>query len=105
VNMQKSINDSVKRFVLENLLYRDSGKPLDEDASFLEEGLIDSTGIVHLVTFLEERFEIRIADSDVVPENLDSVARIVRYVNSRQGRNKRTEEISIPREKVSAHAY
>ena len=89
----------------ENLLYRDSGKPLDDEASFLEEGLIDSTGIVHLVTFLEERFEIRIADSDVVPENLDSVARIVRYVHSRRDPHERAHEISHPGSKVSAHAY
>ena len=95
----------MRQFVGENLLYRDSGKPLDDEASFLEEGLIDSTGIVHLVTFLEERFKIRIADSDVVPENLDSVARIVRYVHSRQGPYTSAHESPHPGSKVAAHAY
>jgi acyl carrier protein len=65
-------------------MYRDAGTPLDDEASFLEEGLIDSTGIVQLVTFLEQRFAIRIADDEVVPDNLDSLARIARFVCAKQ---------------------
>jgi len=75
-----SIEQSVRKFIKENLLYGDTEVLLDGNASFLQAGLIDSTGILQLVTFLEEEFAFRVADSEVLPENLDSVTRIVGYV-------------------------
>ncbi len=75
-----SIEQSVRKFIKENLLYGNTEVPLDGNASFLQAGLIDSTGILQLVTFLEEEFAFRVADSEVLPENLDSVTRIVDYV-------------------------
>jgi acyl carrier protein len=75
-----SIDTVVRQFIVENFLYGAAGDSLSSDTSFLAEGLIDSTGILELVAFLETTFEIRMADLEIVPDNLDSIARIVTYV-------------------------
>jgi acyl carrier protein len=69
----------VKAFVVENFLYGEEGR-LAEDTSFLESGIVDSTGIMELVGFLEKQFGIVVDDDDVVPENMDSLARIDQYL-------------------------
>jgi acyl carrier protein len=56
------------------------GAGLEDGTSFLESGIIDSTGILELVTFLEETFEITVTDDEMIPENLGSVAGIVGYL-------------------------
>ena len=69
----------VKEFVIENFLFGEDGK-LKDDTSFLESGVIDSTGILELVAFLEETYSIIIEDEEVVPENLDSLNAINDYL-------------------------
>ena len=56
------------------------------DASLLDSGVVDSTGIVELATFLEVRFDIEVEDDDMTTANLDSVARIARFVAAKQDR-------------------
>ena len=53
---------------------------LDEGASFLDSGIIDSTGVMELVGFLEDRFGITVEDSELTPENLDSIGRVSAYL-------------------------
>jgi acyl carrier protein len=53
---------------------------LEDNTSFLEEGIIDSTGVLELILFLEETFDIRVADEEVLPENLDSLDQVEAYV-------------------------
>ena len=60
---------------------------LDEEASFLESGVVDSLGLAQLVTFLEEEFGITVEDRDLVPDNLDSVARAASFVERKRGRS------------------
>ena len=73
------IKDKIKAFIVEEFLFgKDDG--LDDDASFLENGVIDSTGILVLVSFLEEEFSITVEDEELIPENLDSVNNVVAYV-------------------------
>jgi len=79
------IETDVRHFVIENFLYGRDEVPLAADASFTEEGVIDSTGVLELVGFLEKHFGIRVDDQDLVPENLDSIGGIVRYVESKNG--------------------
>ena len=69
----------VREFVLENFLVGDD-TGLSPDTSFLEKGIIDSTGILELVSFLEESFGIKVADEELVPENLDSLANIEAFL-------------------------
>lgn len=71
--------NEVRNFVVENFLYGDGGRLADE-TSFLEDGIVDSTGMLELVEFLEQRFGIRIDDDEIVPENLNSLVRIDAYL-------------------------
>jgi acyl carrier protein len=71
--------DAVRDFLVENFLFGD-GKGLKADTSFLENGVIDSTGILELVSFLEQTYHISIQDDDLIPENLDSLACIGRFL-------------------------
>lgn len=63
----------IRTFIFENFLFDADESTLNNDDSFLEEGVIDSTGILELVDWLEETFEMQIDDTELIPENLDSV--------------------------------
>lgn len=78
-----SIREEVKRFIVDNFLFGDS-EGFDENASFLESGAIDSTGILELVTFLEETYQIRVEDEELVPENLGSIDAVTRYLTRKR---------------------
>ena len=69
----------IKTFIIENFLFG-SQDGLKDETSFLEEGIIDSTGILELVTFLEEEFSITIEDEELVPENLDSINNVTAFL-------------------------
>ena len=69
----------VREFVIENFLFGDDGH-LQEESSFLETGVIDSTGVLELVSFLEETYDIAIDDEELVPENLDSLSNIEQFL-------------------------
>jgi acyl carrier protein len=75
--------DRVRTFVVENFLFGE-GEDLKDDTSFLDEGIIDSTGILELVDFLEEEFEISIDDEELIPKNLDSLNNVSAYVDRKQ---------------------
>ena len=77
--MRDAVTQRIVAFVRENFIYDDSD--LDPDASFMETGLIDSTGILEVVFFLEGTFEITVEDDDVLPEHFDSVSRLSAYVS------------------------
>jgi acyl carrier protein len=74
----------IRQFIVENFLFGEDGN-LKEETSFLESGIIDSTGILELVSFLEEKFSISVADEELVPENLDSIANVVAYLTRKMG--------------------
>ena len=78
--MSDSIAQEIKEFVVSNFLYGQDGQSLANDQSFLENGIIDSTGVLELVAFLEERFGIAVADRELLPENLDSVQNAAAFV-------------------------
>jgi len=78
-----STADSLRAFIKENFLF---GKEptFSNDDSFLDMGLIDSTGVLELVNFLEDAHGVKVEDEELVPENLDSINRIVQFVESKQ---------------------
>ena len=78
--MDLSVPARVRRFIEENFLFRSDVSALSDDASLLEGGIMDSTGILELVAFLESEFPISMSDAEIVPENLDSIASIAAYV-------------------------
>ena len=73
------MQDDIRAFVIQNFMFGDGGG-LDDAASFLDSGIIDSTGVLELVGFLETQFRISVRDAELVPANLDSVERVTRYV-------------------------
>ena len=83
-------SSKVREFVVENFLFGE-GESLKEDTSFLEEGIIDSTGILELIMFLEETYSIKIQDDEVVPENLDSLQNIARFIDQKLARSPAAE--------------
>lgn len=79
------LNHEIRRFVVENFLFgQENG--LTDETSFLEHGIIDSTGVLELVAHLEKTYAIKVQDAEVVPENLDSIQGIVRFVQLKQPR-------------------
>ncbi|MBU8871971.1 MAG: acyl carrier protein [Gemmatimonadales bacterium] len=72
--------DAVRNYIIENFLFGDA-TPLQQDKmSLLDEGIIDSVGVMELVAFLEQDFELSVDDEDLIPENLDSVDNLVAYI-------------------------
>ncbi len=74
--------DAVRHFVIENFLFGD-GEFLEDDTSFLEKGIIDSTGVLELVFFLEETYIIKIEDDELIPENLDNLQSIALFIDQK----------------------
>ena len=77
------INSTIRNFIIENFLFEED-ENLKEDTSFLENGIIDSTGILELVMFIEETYGISVDDDEIVPENLDSISNITKYIQKKQ---------------------
>jgi len=76
---ESRFRSDIRAYVVENFLFG-RGDELRDDDSFLESGLIDSTGVLGLVGYLETTFAIAVADEDLVPANLDSVVRVCQFV-------------------------
>jgi acyl carrier protein len=80
---EEEIQKQVSEYLAENFLFGEEGAVIGGDDSFLEIGLIDSTGILELIQFLEDSFCIEVDDEEMIPENLDSIKRVTRYVGSK----------------------
>ena len=79
-----STMQKIRSYVLENYLFTDDPAVLGDDDSFLEQGIIDSTGIMEVIFFLEDEFGITVEDEDMIPDNLDSISRICSYINRKR---------------------
>ena len=80
------VESQIHRYILENFLFTNEDGRLRDDTSFLEEGIVDSTGVLELVMFVEETFGVTVEDSEILPENFDSVERLARYVRMKMER-------------------
>lgn len=72
----------ITQFIVENFLFGNADG-LEEDTSFIEEGIIDSTGILELISFLEGEYSIKVSDEELVPENLDSINNIAAFLQNK----------------------
>ncbi len=79
----KDPREKIRNFIRESFLFGGDDELRDTD-SFLDMGIVDSTGVLELVAFLETEWELTIDDAELVPENLDSVENIVRFLESKQ---------------------
>jgi acyl carrier protein len=78
------IEEKIRSFIQDNFLLGDKNKVIKEDESFLQGGIIDSTGVLELVNFIEETYKIKVEDEELVPENLDSIKNLVAYIHRKQ---------------------
>ena len=79
-----NIKSQILKFVHENFLHANPENELEDDQSFLDSGIIDSTGVLELVTFIEETFKINIEDDELIPENLDSVEKLTQFIQRKK---------------------
>ncbi|NNE64460.1 MAG: acyl carrier protein [Gammaproteobacteria bacterium] len=79
------LRDKLRLFVLENFLFTDDQSELNDADSFMDNEIIDSTGILEVIEFLEDECQIKVEDKDLLPENLDSIEKIIRFVEKKLG--------------------
>ena len=72
--------NDIRAFIVDNFLFGDTSQDLGDDVSLIEAGIVDSTGILEVLAFVEGTFEIRVEDSEAIPANLDSIRNIVSFV-------------------------
>lgn len=77
------IETKIQTYIAENLLFSDNGFPYNNEASFLQEGIVDSIGVMELVNFVENTFNITIEDHELIPDNLDSVKQLSNFIRSK----------------------
>jgi len=80
----QQIEQDVRQFVTDDFLF-DSTSHFADDDSFIENGLIDSMGILRLITFVEKKYSIRVQEEELVTENWDSVQRVASFVHKKLG--------------------
>ena len=77
------IEPQIRDYVARNLLFSGNGFGYDDDASFLQEGIVDSVGVLELVLFVEETFGVEVNDQEIIPDNFDSVDKLASYIRSK----------------------
>jgi acyl carrier protein len=79
-----STEEKLRKYILETYLFTTDDSALANNDSFLDKGIIDSTGILELVMYLEEELGLTVADEELLPENLDSINNLVKFVERKQ---------------------
>ncbi len=77
------IKATIRQFIVDNFLFGDTSVEFGDDDSLMENGILDSTGILELVAFLEKEFNIRIPNEDILPENMDTMNSLERFVQKK----------------------
>ncbi len=77
------LKSEIRHFIIENFLYGQDDGDLKDDVSFLEKGLIDSTGVLELVSFIEEKYGIPVEDEELIPDNFDSVNKLSAFITKK----------------------
>jgi acyl carrier protein len=74
------MQNEIRQFVIDNFLFGQNDRQLGDSDSFLESGIIDSTGVLELIAFIESKYAVSIADEELVPANLDSIERVSAFI-------------------------
>ena len=81
----EGIRGALREFILANFLFTDDQTALNDDDSFQEHRIIDSMGMIQVIQFIEAEYQIKVQDAEMVPEKLDSVSRLTRFVLTKKG--------------------
>ncbi len=74
------VETKIRNYIAKNLLFSEDGFKYPDTTSFLEEGIVDSQGVMELVLFVEEEFRVSVDDQEIIPDNFDSVSNLANYV-------------------------
>ena len=77
------VRQKLRHFILENYLFTDDQAALNDDDSFLDGGVLDSMGILELIDYLDEGFGIKVEGDELVPDNLDSINSLIKFISSK----------------------
>lgn len=80
---EAEVKDRLKEFLLQNFLLGKGASALKDDQSFLDSGIVDSTGVLEFVNFLQETWSINVEDAELLPENFDSLNNLTRFVTGK----------------------
>lgn len=83
------LNTELRQYIVDNFLFGQADAGFTDDASLLEKGLIDSTGVLEIVAHLEQTYGVSVEDEELVPQNFDSVDNLAAYVSRKTGRDSR----------------
>src|SRR5688572_4179712 len=75
-----TMQTEIRQFVIDNFLFGQNDRPLGDSDSFLDSGIIDSTGVLELIAFIESKYAVSIADEELLPANLDSIERVSAFI-------------------------
>jgi acyl carrier protein len=81
--MEQDIKQQIIDFITNNFLFDDAQASLNEKESLLETGVIDSTGVLELIAFIEETYGIKVEDEEIIPENLDTILDITYFIKQK----------------------
>ena len=87
------IEPKIREFIARDLLFNENEFPYPDDGSFLRAGIIDSLGVIELVTFVERQFSVQVQPAEVTPENFDSVSRLAAYIRRKSGSIKEADYV------------
>jgi len=90
-----SVKTQVRRFITENF-YLPDPTALPDDGSLLDQGIIDSTGVLEIIGFLETTFQVSVDDSEMTPENLDSIEKLATFIAKKRQAEADDAPISVP---------
>ncbi len=82
-----NIKEKIKIYIIENFLFGSTDNPINDEDSFLETGIIDSTGILELIEFIETTYSIAVDDTELIPENLDSLNNLEKFITLKIQKN------------------
>jgi acyl carrier protein len=83
-DMKDELRERIRTFILQNYLFTEDPSALGLDDSLLGRGIVDSTGMLEIIMFIEEQLGVKVRDEELIPENLDGVNRIAAYVESKR---------------------
>jgi acyl carrier protein len=77
------VKSEIRQFIVENFLYGQDDNALSDDVSFMESGIIDSTGVLELVSFVQDKYKIKVSDDELIPTNFDSLKQLAGFIEKK----------------------
>lgn len=78
------IETQIREYIAKNLLFSEDGFSYSDEASFLQEGIVDSVGVLELVSFIEDKMGVKVEDREITPDNFDSVSNLAGFIRRKK---------------------